>query len=45
VYSLYKIQSTILSVAVFILFLISLSFFILLNNINLLYMTVTHNIS
>ena len=45
VYSLYKIQSTVLSVAVFILFLISLSFFILLNNISLLYMTVTHNIS
>jgi len=43
--SLYKIQSTVLSVSVFILFILLLSLFVLLNNISLLYMTVTHKIS
>jgi len=43
--SLYKIQSTVLSVFIFFLFIVSLSILILLNNISLLYMTVTHKIS
>lgn len=43
--SLYKVQSTVLSVSMFVLFIVFLSLFILLNNISLLYMTVTHNIS
>ena len=43
--SLYKIQSTVLSVSIFIIFMVLLSLFVLLNNISLLYMTVTHKIS
>jgi NADH-ubiquinone oxidoreductase chain 5 len=43
--SLYKVQSTVLSVFLFIIFLLFISLFVLLNNIIILYMTVTHNIS
>lgn len=43
--SLYKIQSTVLSLSLFALFILSLSLFALLNNISLLCMTVTHKIS
>ncbi len=43
--SLYKIQSTVLSVSVFVTFMVFLSLLVLLNNINILCMTVTHKIS
>ncbi len=43
--SLYKIQSSTLSVFVFTVFIVLFSIFVLLNNISILYMTVTHNIS
>ena len=43
--SLYKVQSTVLSVSLFVVFMLLISMFVLLNNISLLYMTVTHNIS
>lgn len=43
--SLYKIQSTVLSVSVFVTFILLLSLLVLLNNISLLCMTVTHKIS
>lgn len=43
--SLYKIQSSTLSVFVFTVFIVLFSIFVLLNNISILYMTVTHIIS
>ncbi len=43
--SLYKIQSTVLSVSLFVVFMLFLSLLVLLNNISILYMTVTHKIS
>lgn len=43
--SLYKIQSTVLSVSVFVAFMLLLSLLVLLNNISILCMTVAHKIS
>lgn len=43
--SLYKIQSTVLSVSLFVVFMLFLSLLVLLNNISILCMTVTHKIS